>query len=157
MTLSNSDDDSHAVKTPSLSKKPKCPPREQSYKDNWLQMTEFKSWLSKRMAPDGKTKPFCKVCTCWLTQSSNWYVQTPTNDATTSIEVKLCAFFAEHNLSLSLSENMVTLIRSLCPNDAALSSVKLGKQKTTNIIRQVLGFDYLRKWCHYYDQENLAL
>ena len=40
---------------------------------------------------------------------------------------------------------MVTLIRSLFPNDAALSPVKLGKQKTTNIIRQVLGFDYLKE------------
>ena len=172
MTLSDSDDDSHVASTPSLSKKPKCPPREQSFKDNWLQMTEFKTWLSKRMAPDGKMKPFCKVCTCWLTcaktslkrhgesqkhqgkvklsragkmSSIDQLVRTPTSEATTSIEVKLCAFIAEHNLPLTLSESMVTLIRSLFPNDAALSSVKLGKQKTTNIIRQVLGFDYLKE------------
>ena len=173
MTLTDSDDDSHAVSTPSLSKKPKCPPREQSFKDNWLQMTEFKTWLSKRMAPDGKMKPFCKVCTCWLTSAKTSLKrhvesqkhqgnvklsragktssidqlvrQTPTSDATTSIEVKLCAFIAEHNLPLSLCESMVTLIRSLFPNDTALRHVKLGKQKTTNIIRQVLGFDYLKE------------
>ena len=130
-------------------------------------------------------KPFCKVCTSWLTSAKTSLKrhaesqkhqgnvklsrvgktssieqlvrQTPTSDVTTSIEVKLCAFIAEHDLPLSFSENMVTLLRSFCPNDSALSRVKLGKQKITNIIRQVLGFDYLRRWCHYYDQENLAL
>lgn len=172
--ISDSDDDtcdSDAVSRPSTSKK--CPPRNQSFNDNWLQITEFKSWLSKRLAPDRKSKPFCKVCTCWLTcaktslkrhaesqkhqgnvklsrvgktHSIDQLVrQTATSDTTTSMEVKLCAFIAEHNLPLSLSESMMTLIRSLCPNDAALSRVKLGKQKATNIIRQVLGFDYLKE------------
>ena len=48
-------------------------------------------------------------------------------------------------LPLSLSQDMVELLRSLFPNDAALRNVKLGKQKATNIVRQVLGFDYLKE------------
>ncbi|XP_028396907.1 uncharacterized protein LOC114520771 [Dendronephthya gigantea] len=39
---------------------------------------------------------------------------------------------------------MVRLLSSMFPNDASLKKVKLGKQKATNILRQVLGFDYLQ-------------
>ena len=69
--------------------------------------------------------------------------QVTTADATTTMEVKLCAFVAQHNLPLSLSQDMVELLRSLFPNDAVLRNVKLGKQKATNIVR--LGFDYLKE------------
>lgn len=71
--------------------------------------------------------------------------QATTADTTTSMEVKLCTFITQHNLPLSLSEDMVELLRSLFPDDAALKSVILGKQKATNIVRQVLGFDYLKE------------
>lgn len=71
--------------------------------------------------------------------------QATTADTTTSMEVKLCAFITQHNLPLSLSEDMVELLRSLFPDNAALKRVRLGKQKATNIVRQVLGFDYLKE------------
>ncbi|CAB4007568.1 E3 SUMO- ligase KIAA1586-like [Paramuricea clavata] len=71
--------------------------------------------------------------------------QTTNSDATTSMEIKLCAFITQHNLPLSITEDIVELLRSLFPNDAALSYLKLGKQKATNIVRQVLGFDYLKE------------
>ena len=61
------------------------------------------------------------------------------------IEVKLCAFIAEHNLPITLVESFVELLKNLCPDDKALALVKLGKQKATNIIWQVLGFDYIRE------------
>lgn len=58
--------------------------------------------------------------------------------------VKLCAFITQHNLPLSLSQRMAELFRSFSPNDTSLplGNVKRGKQKATNIVRQVLGFDY---------------
>ncbi len=71
--------------------------------------------------------------------------QATSTDATTSMEVKLCAFIAQHNLPLSISNDIVKLVRSLFPNDAVLKNLKLGKQKATNIICQVLGFDYLKE------------
>ena len=71
--------------------------------------------------------------------------QPTTADASTSMEVKLCAFVAQHNLPLSLTGDMVQLLRSLCLNNAALKNVGLGKQKATNIVRQVLGFNYLKE------------
>ena len=61
------------------------------------------------------------------------------------IEIKLCAFMAEHSLPISSGESFVELLKSLFPDEKPLALVKLGKQKATNIIRQVLGFDYIRK------------
>ena len=59
------------------------------------------------------------------------------------MEIKLCSFIAEHNLPISLSDDLVELLRSLFPHDTPLTNVRLGKQKATNVIRQVIGFDYL--------------
>jgi hypothetical protein len=66
------------------------------------------------------------------------------DDVATAMEVKICAFIAEHNLPLSISDSIVTFLCSMFPNDDPLKKVKLGKQKATNVIRQVLGFDYLQ-------------
>ena len=60
-----------------------------------------------------------------------------------TIELKVCVFIAENALPISMSENLVSLLKSLFPRDLNLKSVKLGKQKTTNIIRQVFGFQYV--------------
>ena len=64
------------------------------------------------------------------------------------IEIKLCAFIAENNLPISWSEDLVALVKSLFPSEVSLQNVKLGKQKATNVIRQVLGF-YSIKRSHY--------
>ena len=52
---------------------------------------------------------------------------------------------AEHNLPLSLADDLVKFIRSLFPLNQTLRNVMLGKQKATNVVRQVLGFDYLQE------------
>ena len=61
------------------------------------------------------------------------------------MEIKLCAFLAEHDLAISLSDHLVELLRSLFPREDIVRALTLGKQKATNVIRQVLGFDYLYK------------
>ena len=61
------------------------------------------------------------------------------------IEIKLCSFIAEKNLPISLVEELVPLLQDLFPSDPALRQVKLGKQKSTNIIRQVFGFHAMKE------------
>jgi hypothetical protein len=56
------------------------------------------------------------------------------------IEIKICSFIAEKNLPISIVEDLVPFLKNLFPSDEALKEVKLGKQKATNLIRQVLGF-----------------
>jgi len=163
-------DDEESHETPSASKRRKHPPRDQLFMDNWLDVPEFKGWLTKRLS-GRKVKPYCSLCEKFLTCSKTGVkrhkiskkhqdksnaksgtssirkmVNQPTiADAATSMEVKLCAFVAQHNLPLSLTDDMVRLFRSLCPNDATLKNVRLGKQKATNIVRQALGFNYLKE------------
>ena len=57
--------------------------------------------------------------------------QVPTPQLHGSEIVRIIALY---NLSRSLSEDLVGLVRSLLPSDNALKKVRLGKQKTTNII-----------------------
>ena len=71
----------------------------------------------------------------------------PSDKDKARMEIKIASFIAEKNLPLSISEDLMALLKSLFPNDKTLSRVSLGKQKTTNVIRQVLGFQFLRDGC----------
>ena len=73
------------------------------------------------------------------------FTKATSREESSSIEIKLCAFIAEHNLPISLSDDLIALLQSLFPLDNALKHATLGKQKATNVIRQVLGFDYLNE------------
>lgn len=63
------------------------------------------------------------------------------------MEIKIAGFIAEKNLPISVSEDLILLFRSLFPNNKTLSRVSMEKQKTTDVIRQVLGFQFSREGC----------
>ena len=149
------------VKEPAPAKKNKY---EQKFLKSWLPDVHFKDWLEKR-----DEAPYCKVCKCSLScaktalsrhkenkkhkslcgikkASSSITALLGTGEKSTQIEIKLCSFIAEKNLPISIVEDLVPLLRNIFPSDEALCGVKLGKQKATNIIRQVLGF-YAIKEC----------
>jgi hypothetical protein len=74
-------------------------------------------------------------------------------DTVATIEMKVAMFITEHNLPVSLSDKLIPFLKDLFPTKMA--DVKLGKQKCTNTVRQVLGYrfmkdnvDFLR--CHKY-------
>ena len=116
---SESDDEESHDETPSTSKKRKHTPRDQPFMDNWLEVPEFKGWLTKRLS-GRKMKPYCNLCEKFLTCSKTGVKrhklskkhqenlnsksrtssirqmmnQATTADASTSMEVKLCAFVA---------------------------------------------------------------
>ena len=133
---------------------------EQKFLNSWLADPEFKDWLEKR-----NELPYCKLCECKLScaktalkrhkENRNHQnlcrIQLETSKPITSflgsqartaarIEIKLSSFIAENNLPLSIVDDLVPLLRDLFPSDQALSQVTLGKQKATNVVRQVLGF-----------------
>lgn len=124
----------------------------------------------KKVGPNKKQQPFCKTCSKFITCSktglkrhlssashkkshasstansstiTSLFNKASSRDEASSMEIKLCAFISEHNLPISLSDDFLELLRSLFPNDNTLRNVRLGKQKATNVIRQVIGFDYL--------------
>jgi hypothetical protein len=137
------------------------------------QHSAFKMSLCKKVGSDGKFKPWCKTCdkepncsktglNCHLKSKSHEKNQASTsftsnmddiwkrvactnNNRAKSMEIKTCAFLAEHNLPISFSDGLVQFLQSLSPCDDVMKTVTLGKQKASNVIRQVLGFDYLHQ------------
>jgi hypothetical protein len=138
---------------------------EQKFLNSWLSEPQFKCWLERR-----KDVPHCKICDCSLSCAKTALkrhmenkkhkdlskIKEQVNRPITStmfgpranparIEIKLCSFITEKNLPISIVEDLVPLLRNLFPSDPALREVKLGKQKATNVIRQVLGFHAIKK------------
>lgn len=130
----------------------------QKFLVSWLTDVQFKDWLEKR----GEV-PYCKYCQCSLSCAKTALVRHKENKKHRSlcgikeksqsitsmlhsqskaarIEIKICSFIAEKNLPISIVEDLVPFLKNLFPSDEALKEVKLGKQKATNLIRQVLGF-----------------
>ena len=156
--------------TTELKQEAKRQQRKTPFIENWLRLPQFKKWLVRRIGKDQKPKPYCELCQKLLTCSKTGITRHASSkkhqsqeklsmstkstcdmvghrsndDIASSMEVKICAFIAEHNLPLSISDSMVAFLSSMFPNDVPLKKVKLGKQKATNMLRQVLGFDYLQ-------------
>ena len=61
------------------------------------------------------------------------------------VEIKLCSFIVENNLPIHLSDDLLALVCSSVPTDKTIQKATSGKQKATNIIRQVLGFNTLKE------------
>ena len=156
------DTDSEQREKPSSKSPTKKKRYDTKFQKCWLTDEQFKDWIEER----GKA-PFCKVCKTHLSCAktalvrhkdssthkkqqqmvSNLQQSYPTvtslfasQTKPARIEIKLCAFIAENNLPISLSEDLVTLLKNLFSSEVSLQNVKLGKQKVTNVIRQVLGF-----------------
>ena len=168
---SDSNSDADLLCLQGQTKKRKRSKHVQSFVDEWLTDKQFKEWLSKRVGKENKPQPYCKYCqkfvTCTKTglkrhSTSNihqkntkdtsvagtltsYFTKSATRDETSSMEIKLCAFIAEHNLPISLSDDFIALLKSMFPLNNTLKNVTLGKQKATNVIRQVIGFDYLQE------------
>ena len=49
-----------ATTSTTMSRKRKCPPRDQPFMDNWLTIPEFKGWLVKKLHSK-KMKPYCSL------------------------------------------------------------------------------------------------
>ena len=71
----------------------------------------------------------------------------PAEKASRKIELQLCAFLSEHHLPISLCEPLLDLLKARFPDETSLKKVKLGKQRASNIIRQVFGKCFLSEVC----------
>ena len=145
---------------------------EQKFLDTWLINPSFKSWLKKKTVA-GKFVPFCEVCGVKLSCAKTALIRHgetkthkdnvkrsassaksqpsisgfmgPSVNAAAKMEIKICSFIAQNDLSISMCEKFLPFLRDLFPADEVLKKVTLGKQKATNIVRQVLGFHFFRE------------
>ena len=62
---------------------------------------------------------------------------------------QIAAFIAEHNLPVSLSDSLLSLIKARCPKDSkecvGLQEIQMGATKCTNVIRQGTGLYFAKE------------
>ncbi|XP_026746353.1 uncharacterized protein LOC113507655 isoform X2 [Trichoplusia ni] len=135
-----------------------------NFNEKWLEDTAFKNWISKREQQAGSVSAFCKICNCHILNHRPALVKhlntikhkqhATAISKTTSIqevlrpkkeeelqkraELKLCAFLAEHNLPLMLSDHLIPFLATTFPDSPIIKSVKLGRTKAGNIVKTVL-------------------
>lgn len=74
------------------------------------------------------------------------YINTAaTQSSVAKLEIKLCSFIVEHNLPIHLSNELLALLSILFSMNKTVQKATLGKQKATNLIRQVLGFNTVKE------------
>ncbi|KAL0881616.1 hypothetical protein ABMA27_001442 [Loxostege sticticalis] len=136
-----------------------------NFNEKWLMDSDFKNWISKREQQAGSITAFCKICNCHILNHRPALVKhknttkhkqnTNAISKTTSIdealkpkkeeelkkraELKLCAFLAENNLPLMLSDDLIPFLANTFPDSAIIKSVNLGRTKAGNIVKTVLG------------------
>jgi hypothetical protein len=54
-------------------------------------------------------------------------------------ETKLANFFAQHNVAFQIVQHLVPLLKDCLPDSSILTDVQLGRTKTVNIIKNVIG------------------
>lgn len=135
----------------------------QNFVNGWLDIPEFSDWLEKRFHRTRNCYvAYCKVCNEFKTHGKSELLKhcnTPrhirfqrllldntdlrekmnirvvTDSKVITMEVRLLLFIAEHDLSLSLMDSLLVLLRSCFPHDDSLKQVLMGKQKSANIMR----------------------
>ncbi|KYM96899.1 hypothetical protein ALC62_12436 [Cyphomyrmex costatus] len=54
-------------------------------------------------------------------------------------EIKISAFYAEHNIAFQTVDHMVPLLKATCSDPQVVNDLKLSRQKCTQIVKNVLG------------------
>lgn len=147
----------------------------QKWRQAWTTEPLFAGWLKKSAkSKPSKDLAFCTICNADIScgkseimrhassqrhknlsmqQKQNKNLASfvlendPIEKAARKIELKICSFLSEHYLSISLCEPLLMLLKSMFPDQTALKRVSLGKQRTSNIIRQVFGNHLVSDLC----------
>ncbi|KAK2718050.1 hypothetical protein QYM36_006740 [Artemia franciscana] len=165
----NIDSDSQLVHTtvPRDAKKAKQSYK-QSYRKEWPSVPELKAWLSQNEAKTEAYCLYCDTDikvdfgktalvnhektqkhkdneVRWLASMKGQLKISSSLSGSSfvhqveEVETKLVSFIIQNNLPFSISENLVSLVKSLPGAGQAVQYIQLGKQKATNCIRQGFG------------------
>lgn len=157
---SESEDDHAGI---SKRKKRKQTHRAQKFRDEWLNLSDLKSWLLPVETDAFKAK--CKVCNIIMVGEltnikmhgkgikhlqnckqlkkpiSTFFKTAPTNLNTdvSKAEIKLSGFIAEHNVSFMAMDHLSDLLKEIFPDSKIAQEINLKRTKTTAIIKNVIG------------------
>lgn len=136
------------------------------FRQEWLTKDEFKHWLEE--VPRDPLKAKCVVCNVILTSGKSELdkhrngkkhiinckglkgtskiltmfsdIQEPKikNNEVKMAEIKIAAFFAEHNLAFHLIDHLTPLLKEIFPDSKICSKLELHRTKCTSIINKII-------------------
>lgn len=140
--------------------------RKQKFRDAWLKHEDYKPWLTK--VPEDQYKAKCRACNTIInaeltviknhmaskvhTYRSQHLEAQPTSSnfvqisddistktkAAQALEVKLCGFVTEHNISFTALTHLTTLLKCAVPDSKIIKEIQLKSTKGTAIIKNVI-------------------
>jgi len=129
-----------------------------TFQNSWLDEEIFKGWLALHSELN---KAFCTACNvsiaCRRTnllrhsqtvkhiyemKNRNQSFENIENisycDRKKRAEIKLTAFFAEHNIAFYTADHLIPLIKDICSDPNIVQDLSLGRLKCTNIVKDIL-------------------
>ncbi|XP_015122562.1 uncharacterized protein LOC107044991 [Diachasma alloeum] len=163
------EDEDNACRTPPKKKsrveqgsKPKVA---QKFRDDWLQMNEFKSWLQR--VPANPLKARCKLCSQEYTADISvlkthaktdkhkererplkntsikmtQFLQREdgTGDPLDTAEIKIAAFCADHQIAYNALDHLSDLLKECFPDSRIAQKMAVKRTKGTAIVKNVIG------------------
>lgn len=127
------------------------------FQDKWLEDV-FKGLLATHQV---QNKAFCSKCNTTIRCSKSHLIRHSQNvkhiqnmssqnqslevkkklshkDKVKRAEIKLSAFFAEHNVALCITDHLVPLLKDICLEPEVVQDFSLGRLKCINIIQNVI-------------------
>ncbi|XP_063635151.1 uncharacterized protein LOC134805883 [Cydia splendana] len=159
------DDDDDDGPPPAKKTKSKDTKGSKEFNDKWLTNVLYRNWLVKKTFPNESSAcAYCKVCderfinhkgsldkhmksgkhaTNMRTVASHKpidkiIIPNTEDDAIKRAEVKICAFVAEHNLPISLVDDLVPFMANIYPDSTIAQKVTLGRTKATNMLTKLI-------------------
>jgi len=164
--MSDTDEEMYIkVRTPRGEQTKNLNHRKKKFRDEWLNMKEFKNWL--RPVKENPLKAYCCYCrfemiselstvkkhmnsikhksalksiTGTKTNMFSSIIPTRNNDqAIKRAEIKICGFLAEHNIPFNTMDHLTDVLKKAFPDSKIAEGLHLGRTKSTNIVKHVIG------------------
>jgi len=132
------------------------------FQSSWLDDNLFKGWLAPYHQ---ENKAICTACNTVIrccktdlirhsqrvkhikninlkksivTNNNNDLTELSHKDKVKRAEIKLAAFFAEHNIAFCTADHLIPLLKDICADPKIVQDFALGRLKCTNIVKDVI-------------------
>ncbi|XP_070511914.1 protein FAM200C-like [Cardiocondyla obscurior] len=136
--------------------------RVKEFQYSWLDENIFKGWLAPYHQ---ENKALCTACNKLIrcnksdlvqhsqtvkhitninlnnkiyNESPNDKVELNHKDKVKRAEIKLAAFFAEHNTAFSTADHLIPLLKDICLESKVIQNLKLGRNKCNEIVKHII-------------------